>query len=63
MKSIEEHEVNKLKNEDGYSCFHAFVEYDMVGIWKAQYGGKNHALKHIKNDAIYISALRYSGTA
>ena len=21
-KSIEEYEVNKLKNEDGYSCFH-----------------------------------------
>ena len=25
-KSIEEYEVNKLKNEDGYSCFHAFVQ-------------------------------------
>ena len=26
LKSIEEYEVNKLKNEDGYSCFHAFVQ-------------------------------------
>ena len=26
MKSIEEYEVNKLKNEDGYSCFHGFVQ-------------------------------------
>ena len=25
-KSIEEYEVNKLKNEDGYSCFYAFVQ-------------------------------------
>ena len=25
-KLIEEYEVNKLKNEDGYSCFHAFVQ-------------------------------------
>ena len=25
-KSIEEYEVNKLKNEDGYSCFYAFVK-------------------------------------
>ena len=25
-KSIEEYEVNKLKNEDGYSCFHAFFQ-------------------------------------
>ena len=24
-KSIEEDEENKLKNEDGYSCFYAFV--------------------------------------
>ena len=23
---MEEYEVNKLKNEDGYSCFHAFVQ-------------------------------------
>ena len=26
-KSIEEYEVNKLKNEDGYSCFYAFVQH------------------------------------
>ena len=26
-KSIEEYEVNKLKNEDGYSCFYAFVQF------------------------------------
>ena len=25
-KSIEKYEVNKLKNEDGYSCFYAFVQ-------------------------------------
>ena len=25
-KSIEEYEVNKLKNEDGYSCFYVFVQ-------------------------------------
>ena len=25
-KSIEEYEVNKFKNEDGYSCFYAFVQ-------------------------------------
>ena len=25
-KSIEEYEGNKLKNEDGYSCFYAFVQ-------------------------------------
>ena len=25
-KSIEEYEENKLKNEDGYSCFYAFVQ-------------------------------------
>ena len=25
-KSIEEYEVNKLKNEDGYSCFYALVQ-------------------------------------
>ena len=25
-KSIEEYEANKLKNEDGYSCFYAFVQ-------------------------------------
>ena len=25
-KSIEEYEVNKLKNEDSYSCFYAFVQ-------------------------------------
>ena len=25
-KSIEEYEVNKLKNGDGYSCFYAFVQ-------------------------------------
>ena len=31
-KSIEEYEVNKLKNEDGCSCFHAFfaVVHHMV---------------------------------
>ena len=28
-KSIEEYEVNKLKSEDGYSCFHAFVQFYM----------------------------------
>ena len=27
-KSIEEYEVNKLKNEDGYSCFYAFVGFN-----------------------------------
>ena len=26
VRSIEEYEVNKLKNEDGYSCFYAFVQ-------------------------------------
>ena len=26
MKSIEEYEVNKLKNEDGYGCLYAFVQ-------------------------------------
>ena len=25
-KSIEEYEENKLKNEDSYSCFYAFVQ-------------------------------------
>ena len=29
-KSIEEYEVNKLKNEDGYSCFYAFVQTSML---------------------------------
>ena len=29
-KSIEEYEVNKLKNEDGYSCFHAFVQLNFI---------------------------------
>ena len=28
-KSIEEYEVNKLKNEDGYSCFYAFVQIQL----------------------------------
>ena len=31
-KSIEEYEVNKLKNEDGYSCFYAFVQLNIISL-------------------------------
>ena len=49
-KSIEEYEVNKLKNEDGCSCFYAFVqlqdEITNCWCWMASvcpYYGENYA--------------------
>ena len=49
-KSIEEYEVNKLKNEDGYSCFYAFVQLQLRLAANAYYF--DTATKHFY---IYLS--------